>query len=802
VIDVEGTKMNNVKARDWMLAVSLGLMTAACGGGSGGKGGSGGGGGGGVGAPSDLSYDIPIATYLIEVPIGPNAPSVSGEVTSFSVTPPLPDGLVLDPASGVVSGVPIARTNQAIYIVTASGPGGTTDVGLDITVSEPPAFVYITHDDDTVSLFSVDAFDGELRHHGFEFAPEFEHGGKQVVTHPSGRFLWVGNADDVFSTNDISFYSIEHATGRLTPGSAVEGFTGAHKLVISDDGSRAYVIAHDAHLIRSYDIDLETGEMTPFGPTQETGTSPSAITLDPLGRFVFVVNYHSTNVYTFPIDPVTGELGPNIPGVTFFSRIPRDLAVDSNGRYLYITFEVTNEVQKFAIHDNGTLGFGPHYSTGVKPSSIVVHPTGRFAYVANTGSDTVTQYRVDLSDGDLVSLGTVPAGDMPVQIALDASGSYAYVVNKASNDVTVYSVDLSTGRLIQGRNIRTRANPTSIALRKSPKPTQPVARFLYALNKESQDVSQFDIDPVSGLLTEFPGSTGVGVSPDDIALDPLGRFAYVANRTDQTVSIILMSAATGELTQSAVPYTLPGPPGGLAADPSGRYLFVSVDNVDQLHAYEIHQLTGTLTLVDTAFSGAVPGGVSVDPTGRFVYVSSSLSITGYEVDRGVFSPAPTSAQAPGDPGQLRFAPRGDRAYVALRSASLVVPYDIDSATGMLVVNAVGSVPTDFRPSVVDVHPSGQYAYAAVPGSTVQQGYVALLELDAFGSLSEVARYVEGLGPKDLRISPQGRFLYVANRDGDNVTVFGVDALGGTLQVLETVQAGLEPSALIYHAILE
>ena len=77
---------------------------------------------------------------------------------------------------------------------------------------------------------------------------------------------------------------------------------------------------------------------------------------------------------------------------------------------------------------------------------MAVGPTGRFAYVANWGSNDVSMYTIDGTTGALTSIGTI-AGSNPTSIAIHPSGKFAYVTNSASNDISMYSIDAATGAL-------------------------------------------------------------------------------------------------------------------------------------------------------------------------------------------------------------------------------------------------------------------------------------------------------------------------------------------------------------------
>ena len=62
--------------------------------------------------------------------------STGGTVVSYSVSPALPAGLSIDPATGVISGTPSAITAGATYRVTATNSGGSATADVVITVTD------------------------------------------------------------------------------------------------------------------------------------------------------------------------------------------------------------------------------------------------------------------------------------------------------------------------------------------------------------------------------------------------------------------------------------------------------------------------------------------------------------------------------------------------------------------------------------------------------------------------------------------------------------------------------------------
>jgi len=113
-----------------MLLLCVVAFAAGCGGG-------GGGGDTNPPPPSGLSYPGP-QVFTAGVAITALSPTVTGTVTSYDSSPPLPAGLSLNSTTGQIAGTPTAVTAEASYTVTARNSGGSTTYALSITVRQPP----------------------------------------------------------------------------------------------------------------------------------------------------------------------------------------------------------------------------------------------------------------------------------------------------------------------------------------------------------------------------------------------------------------------------------------------------------------------------------------------------------------------------------------------------------------------------------------------------------------------------------------------------------------------------------------
>jgi 6-phosphogluconolactonase len=104
-------------------------------------------------------------------------------------------------------------------------------------------------------------------------------------------------------------------------------------------------------------------------------------------------------------------------------------------------------VSMYAINaTSGALASTGTIAAGADPVFVAVDPSGKFAYVTNSGSNDVSMYTINATTGALTSIGTIAAESAPTSIAIHPAGQFAYVTNSGSNDVSMYSIG-STGTL-------------------------------------------------------------------------------------------------------------------------------------------------------------------------------------------------------------------------------------------------------------------------------------------------------------------------------------------------------------------
>jgi 6-phosphogluconolactonase (cycloisomerase 2 family) len=246
----------------------------------------------------------------------------------------------------------------------------------------------------------------------------------------------------------------------MSPATVAAGRTPAF-VTVDPSGRFAYVANAEDNNISQYTIGAD-GKLTPMSPaTVGAGSTPTSVTVDPSGRFAYVTNwwadrpsFHfggSDNVSQYAIGS-DGKLTPMSPATVEAGVGPNSIVIDPSGRFAYVVnayrdpvtdYIHTNNVSQYTVGADGKLTpmFPASVSTGLMPYQVKVDPEGRFVYVANYWDDNISQYKIGV-DGKLTQLSPakVPAGNGPYSVAVDPNGWFAYVANRHDNNVTQYAI--------------------------------------------------------------------------------------------------------------------------------------------------------------------------------------------------------------------------------------------------------------------------------------------------------------------------------------------------------------------------
>ncbi|MFT7479651.1 MAG: 6-phosphogluconolactonase (cycloisomerase 2 family), partial [Gammaproteobacteria bacterium] len=679
--------------------------------------------------------------------------------------------------------------NSILFLVSASMTSMAS-----AAPGERASFAYVANaDDDTLSIFAIDADSGRMSNAGYQAAASGEEAPRAVVVHPNGDYLFVANAD----TANLSTYTIDPSNGRLTALAPTATGIGPHDMALGADGSYLYVTAFGSDAVYTYSVDALSGALTQVGAPLGVGAGPDAIAIDPLGRFAYVTTRTAMRVVICDINGATGALGLSVPALQISPGVPADVVVDQDGTHAYVSVENFDLLLMYSIDGvTGALASIGSRATGAQPSDLALRPGGAALYLINVGDGNMTGYALDEVSGLATSIpGDITTGLGPDQVIFDPSSLNAYVTNAGSRDISCYTIDGFTQAASTDRRMRGRNTPGAIALRDSGALTQH-GRHLYALNGGADTISSYVIDPDTGDLSSAAADVSTAAGAVSLAADPLGRFLYTVDATADRLSTYVINPGTGALNPLATMLALAGTPIAGAVDPSGLYLYVALGGLNLVVSYSIDQATGLPAVLDTRAIGDSVTGIAVDPTGQFVYMTRSTGhIEGFRVTDGVATGVNFQIGAPSFPQAIRFSPTGEMGYVALRNIDLMIPFLIDAATGVPTLVQPGNTTGD-QPGGLAFHPSGAFAYAPMrePAGT---GALETFTVDALtGDLNDLVSSAAGTNPRDVVVDASGRFLFVVSENSNDVTSFAIDPSTGAPVSASSASAGSAPFALV------
>jgi DNA-binding beta-propeller fold protein YncE len=229
-----------------------------------------------------------------------------------------------------------------------------------------------------------------------------------------------------------------------------------------------------------------------------------------------------------------------------------------------------------ATPDNGLITYAVNPTTGALTSvntpapgvfySVAIHPSGNFAYAtAKVGPtpDTVLAYAID-GNGALTAVagGPFAAGSGAVAVTVDPAGKFAYVANQFSSSVSAYSINATTGALTQvaGSPFATAIGPRALAV-------DPQSAFLYVScvgdPTHFGGLSGYSINSSTGALTPLTGSPFHTEFSFGIGIDRSGKFAYEVTGFGNASLRSYAIGGTGSLTP------IPGSPLMIAGTAAG-----------------------------------------------------------------------------------------------------------------------------------------------------------------------------------------------------------------------------------------
>ena len=267
----------------------------------------------------------------------------------------------------------------------------------------------------------------------------------------------------------------------------------------------------------------------------------------------------SGGLTAFAVDPVSGEL-KSLNQVASGGGAPCHIVVDKTGKSLLTANYSGGNVCVNAIGSDGQLGqrtsLQQHKGSSANQQrqkephahSINLDPQNHFAFVADLGTDEVVIYRFDSKTQILKphAKTEVKPGSGPRHFSFHPSGKFAYLINELSNTITVFRYDAENGKLDTIQTISTLPEGYAGTSYTAEVLVHPSGKFVYGSNRGDDSIAVFSIADDGRLSLVEIESTG-GKTPRNFGIDPTGHFLFAENQASDSIELFKIDSITGHL---------------------------------------------------------------------------------------------------------------------------------------------------------------------------------------------------------------------------------------------------------------
>ncbi len=359
-----------------------------------------------------------------------------------------------------------------------------------------------------------------------------------TVSAASDQFVYIGtytnNKNARVESKGIYVFGLDSKTGKLEPLGVAAEVKSPSFLAISPDKKFVYSVSELAGAsggaITAFSVDASSGKLTQMNQQATVGAGPCHVSVDPTGKAVLAANYSGGSVISFPVkaDGSLGEKG---------------------------TF----------IQHTGASNANPRRQKDPHAHSINVDKAGKFAFAADLGCDKVFIYKLDAAAGTLTpndpAFVEVPAAGGPRHFAFHPSGKFAYVCNEMTCTVTSFSYDADKGALTVLDTISTLPPGVAVDPKFSTAETavHPNGKFVYVSNRGHDTLAIFKVDPATGKLAYVENApAGVNI-PRNFGIDPTGKWLISAGQSSSTIAVFSIDGETGKLKPTGQTFDVGAP---------------------------------------------------------------------------------------------------------------------------------------------------------------------------------------------------------------------------------------------------
>jgi 6-phosphogluconolactonase len=344
-------------------------------------------------------------------------------------------------------------------------------------------------------------------------------------------------------------------------------------------------------------------------------------------------------------------------------------------------------------------------------------------------------------------------------------------------------------------------------------------QFLFLTSKDSELVS-YAIDAESGALKphatfDLPGTGG----PMAISAD--GEIVYVESHLKKegeqrpSAHIATLKNSGGKFEKLHVaPVNLRSP--GIYVDATNQVLLGAHYGEGAVSVWRIDKSRNcTGELVDHHVTGEKAHFVTTDPSNRFVYVphTGANAVFQFSLDPAAgkltpldppTAPGPDSDHRYHEPRHYAHHPTLEMGFTSNESGGGISSWKFNKQTGVLTLNeTLNALPAGWEggSAAADIHitPNGRFVYVSNRDTRkLEEGQKSGCTLAGFeidletGGLKPIGHFPTEYFPRACRIDDTGNFFFAAGQKSDKLAVYRINQETGALKRIGTHETGTGP----------
>ncbi|MGB9095876.1 lactonase family protein [Erwinia sp.] len=266
-------------------------------------------------------------------------------------------------------------------------------------------------------------------------------------------------------------WSIDSKTGDLSQSNAVTAAASYPYISTDKQGRFLLGASYDGDIVHVYRLASDGNVISPPVGSYKTGHAAHSVIVDASGKEAYVGNLGTDRVLQLTLSP-EGELKALGNGYvkTAAENGPRHSVLSPDNRYLYNIGEMGGIITQFRREASGELVKVAETPNAVAEKYKLEHgkerpadysdptpriwaadirmtPDGRFLYVSERTSSTVSGYQVNKADGKLTLMGSWQVEKQPRGIAITPDGRWLIASGEKSAVTGSYEIDAKTGAL-------------------------------------------------------------------------------------------------------------------------------------------------------------------------------------------------------------------------------------------------------------------------------------------------------------------------------------------------------------------